>query len=173
LSLQEDSETIDLDELTFNSRADGKGDPSMQEPGVMPFSQPIDARPERPPNYVARATVLMVVLVPLCLLLGSSSLFAAWLILTGPPFRSEIPAWMSALMQLLRVLVAVIGLYVPLKAFFMALKVNSEFDAGNYGGAEKASKSAATYCRQSIIYVVLIVMIMGVDLLRYFFSSKD
>ena len=110
--------------------------------------------------------------MPLCLLLGSSSLYTTWRILTGPPVRSEIPAGMRAFMEILRALVAVIGFFIPIKTLFDARKVDIEFDAGNYGGARKASKSAATYFRQGVIFVVLILIIMGVELLSYFGSMK-
>jgi hypothetical protein len=80
---------------------------------------------------------------------------------------------MRALMELLRVVVALIGLYLPLAGLGQALKVNSEYDGGNYGGAMKASKAAAAYCRQSLILFVVILLMMGADLLRYFASRKD
>jgi hypothetical protein len=132
----------------------------------------VDARPERPPNHLARAIVLLVLLVPLCLLVGASSFYTAWSALTGPPFRSEVPAWWRAVMELLKTFVALVGFFMPITALAQALKVNREFDAGNYGGAATASKAAATYCRQSIIFLVLILIIMGTDLLRYAASQK-
>jgi hypothetical protein len=137
------------------------------------MQQPMETRPERPPNHLVRAIILLLLLLPLCLLVGGSSLYAAWTILTGPPVISETPAWMRALMELLRVVVALIGFFMPLAALAQAVKVNSEFDAGNYGGAEKASKAAAAYSRQSLIIFALIILIMAVDLLRYFASQKD
>jgi hypothetical protein len=145
----------------------------MAESMNTPFGQPVGERPERPPNYLVRAIILLVVLLPLCLLLGGSSLFAAWSILTGPTVISEIPVWMRALMQLLRVVVASISFFMPIMALVQALKVNREFDAGNYGGAAAASRLAGKYCRQSLIFVVLIILIMAVDLLNYFTSRKN
>ena len=127
---------------------------------------------ERPPNHLVRAIVLLLVLSPLCLLIGGSSLYAAWNILTGSPVISEIPAWMRALMQLLRVFVALIAFFMPIVALARAVRVNPEFDAGNYAGSEKASKLAASHCRQSLIFLVLLLLIMALDLLRYFTSLK-
>jgi hypothetical protein len=132
----------------------------------------LDTRPERPPNYQGRAIVLLVVLAPLCLLLGGSSCYEAWSILTGPPFRSEVPAWWRAVMELLKAFVALIAFFMPVAALLRALKVNKEYDAGNYGEATEASKQAAKYCRQSVIFLVLILIIMGADLLRYAASRK-
>jgi hypothetical protein len=134
---------------------------------------PGDQRPERPPNHLTRAIILLLLLVPLCLLVGGSSFYAAWSILTGPPVRSEIPAWWRAVMELLKVVVALIAFFMPLAALVQALKVNSEFAAGNYAGAATASKRAAAYCRQSLILLVLILILMAVELLRYAASRKD
>lgn len=145
----------------------------MQQPVGTPFGQPLETRPERPPTHLVRAIILLVLLVPLCLLIGGSSSYAAWTILTGPPVRSESPAWLRAVMELLRVLVALIGLFMPMAAVGQALKVNSEYNGGNYGGAAKASKSAAAYCRQSLILFVVVLLMMSADLLRYFASRKD
>jgi hypothetical protein len=144
----------------------------MQQSVETPSGQVIDARPERPPNHLMRAIILLLLLVPLCLLMGASSFYTAWSILTGPPFRSESPIWMRALMELLKAVVAVMGFFMPIAALVQALKVNSEYDAGNYGGAEAASKSAAGYSRQSLIFLVLILIIMAADLLRYYASLK-
>lgn len=134
---------------------------------------PTETRPERPPNYLVRAIILLVILSPLCLLIGGSSLYATFSILTGPPVISETPVWMRALMQLLRVVVGLMGFFMPIVALARALKVNSEFDAGNYGGAAIASKSAGAHCRQSLIFLVLILLIMALELLRYFSSLKN
>lgn len=133
----------------------------------------IETRPDRPPNYIVRAIVLLLIMAPLCVLLGSSSLYATWSVLTGPTVRSEIPVWMRALMQLMRAVVALIGFFTPFVALAQALRVNREYDAGNYGGAETASKSAARQCRQSLILLVLIIVIMALDFLRYFSSLKN
>lgn len=70
-------------------------------------------------------------------------------------------------MQLLRVVVALIGFFIPIIAVINALKVNREFDAGNYVGAEKASRMAKSYSRQSIIFLVLMLLIMVLDLVIY------
>ncbi|MBV9958370.1 MAG: CD225/dispanin family protein [Acidobacteria bacterium] len=137
----------------------------MQQPGMA-------REPERPPNYLVRAIILLVLLAPLCLLLGLSSAYAALVALTGPPVMSETPAWMRALMDLLRAVVGLIGFFMPIAALVQALKVNGEYNAGNYAGAEKASKTAGAYCRQSIIILVIVIFIMGVDLLRYLVPMK-
>ena len=136
-------------------------------------SQPVDTRPERPPNYLVRAIILMLLLMPLCLLLGSSSLYGTWRILTGPMVRSESPVWMRALMEFLRAVVGIMGFFMPVAALVKSLKVNSEYDTGNYGGAIAASKAAQGYCRQSIIFLVLIIVIMATDVLRYVSAQKD
>lgn len=135
--------------------------------------QPVDTRPERPPNYLVRAIILALLLMPLGLLLGLSSLYGTWHILTGPPVISESPAWWRALMEFLRAVVGLMGFFMPIAALVKAIKVNSEYDAGNYAGAEAASKSATHYCRQNIIFLVIILMLMAIDLLRYSASSRD
>ena len=145
----------------------------MQQPGDASPVPPVDSRPERPPNYLVRAIILMLLLMPLCFLVGGSSLYATWHILTGPPVISESPAWWRALMEFLKALVGIMGFFMPVAALVQALKVNSEYTAGNYGGALAASKSAAGYCRQSIIFLVLILFIMATDLLRYFAAVSD
>lgn len=76
-------------------------------------------------------------------------------------------------MELIKAFVALIAFFMPIAALIQALKVNTEFDAGNYGGAAAASQAAAKYCRQSIIFLVLILIIMATDLLRYSASRKD
>ena len=129
------------------------------------------APPERPSNSLVFAIVMLVILLPLCLLLGTSSLYTAWKLLEGPQYRSETPVWMGAFFQLLRAIVALLGVFVPIKGMIQALKVNSEYDAGNYAGAEAASKSAASQCRQSVIFLVLIFLIMAVDLLTFFATN--
>lgn len=146
----------------------------QQQPmNTPPPVQPVDARPSRPPNHLARAIVLAVLLLPLCLLIGGSSAYEAWTLLTGPPIISEIPAWWRAVMELLKAFVALIAFFMPLAALAQSVKVNREFDAGNYGGAATASKAAANLCRQSLIFLVLILIIMAADLLRYFASRKS
>ena len=145
----------------------------MQQPVDAPLAQPVDSRPERPPNSLVRAIVLMLLLMPLCLLIGGSSLYETWRILTGPPVISESPAWWRALMEFLKALVGIMGFFMPVAAFVKAIKVNSEYTAGNYGGALAASKSAAGYCKQSIIFLVLILIIMATDVLQYLASRAD
>jgi Interferon-induced transmembrane protein len=135
--------------------------------------QPVDTRPERPPNYLIRAIILALLLMPLGLLLGLSSLYETFRILTGPPVISEVPAWWRAFMEFLRAVVGLMGFFMPIVGLVKAIKVNSEYNAGNYAGAEAASKSAAHYGRQNIIFLVLILVIMGIDLLRYFSASRD
>lgn len=144
----------------------------MQQPVGTSSGQPPATPPLRPPNHLARAIVLLVLLVPLCLLIGGSSAYEAWSILMGPPFRSEVPAWWRAVLELVRVFVALIAFFMPVAALAQSLKVNKEFDAGNYTGAATASKAAANYCRQSLILLVLILIIMAADLLRYSASRK-
>jgi hypothetical protein len=142
--------------------------PSMD---AMP-GQPVDTRPERPPNYLVRAIILALLLMPLGLLIGLSSLYGTWHILTGPPVISEIPVSMRALMEFLRAVVGLMGFFMPIAAIVKAIKVNSEYAAGNYAGAEAASKSAAHYCRQNIIFLVIIIIIMATDLLQYSASRR-
>ena len=135
--------------------------------------QPVDTRPERPPNYLVRAIILALLLMPLGLLLGLSSLYGTFHILTGPPFRSEAPAWWRALMEFLRAVVGLMGFFMALVGLVKAFRVNSEYAAGNYGGAEAASKSAAHYSRQNIIFLVIIILLMALDVLRYSTSLRD
>lgn len=135
--------------------------------------QNLESRPDRPNNYLVRSIIFLLVLSPLCLLIGASSLYTTWNILTGPPVRSETPAAMRAFFEILRVVMALIGFFIPIAAIAQSLKVNREFDAGNFGGAAKASKSAAKRCRESLILLVLVLVIMAVDLLRYFTFVKD
>jgi hypothetical protein len=129
--------------------------------------QPVDTRPERPPNYLVRAIVLALFLIPLGLLIGLSSLYGTWRILTGPPAMSETPAMWRAFMEFLRAVVGLMGFFMALAAIAKAVKVNSEYTAGNYAGAEAASKAAAHYCRQNIIFLVIIIVMMALDVLRY------
>jgi hypothetical protein len=139
--------------------------------------QPLSTAPghlseTRPPNHRARAIVLLLLLVPLSLLIGGSSAYEAWSALTGPPFRSEVPSWLRALMDALKAFVALIAFFMPLAALAQSLKVDKEFDAGNYNGAATASKAAANYCKQSLIFLVLIITIMVTDLMRYAASRR-
>jgi hypothetical protein len=144
----------------------------MQSSAETPSGQPVNARPERPPNYLLRAIILTLILIPLCLLLGIGSLYDGWMFLTGPPIRSEIPSWLRAVMEFLKAFVGIVGFFMPLVALVKALKVNSEYAAGNYVGADAASKGAQAYCRQSLIFLVLVIIIMATDVLRYLSAVK-
>lgn len=130
-----------------------------------------ESRPEHPPNYLVRAIILTLVLVPLGLLIAASKLFETISILSGPPFRSEIPAWMSALMSLLAGVAGLMGIFMPLAALIKSLQVNSRFDAGNYAGAESASRRSAYYSRQSIIFLIALSFIIFTDIFRYVTAS--
>ena len=141
--------------------------PSVNIPSVQPV-----LRPERPHDYLARSIVLLVILGPLCLFVGGSWLYTGLTLLTGPTGRSEVPAGMRALMEFLKAFVAVVGLIMPIMAVVKAAKVNSEFDTGNYAGADADSKAAAKYSKQSILFLVLIIIIMATELLRYFGSRR-
>jgi hypothetical protein len=145
----------------------------MHQPSDTPFGQSQETRPERPPNRIVGAIILLLVLSPLCLLLGVSSLYSTWTILTGPPVISETPAWMRAFFELLRVVMGLCGFFIPISAVVQALKVNREFDAGNYGGAANASKLAAKRTKEGLIFLALVILIMTIDLLRYFTSMRD
>ncbi|MGB7922290.1 MAG: CD225/dispanin family protein [Pyrinomonadaceae bacterium] len=132
---------------------------------------PLDTRPDRPPNHLVRAIIVALFLLPLGLLIGLSSLYGTWHILTGPPVRSESPAMWRAFMEFLRAVVGLMGAFMSIAAIAKAANVNSEYAAGNYIGAEAASKAAANYTRQNIIILVLILIIMAIDVLRYSTSS--
>jgi uncharacterized membrane protein len=121
----------------------------------------------QPPNYLVRATVLSLVLVPLGLLIAASKLVETLGILSGPPYRSEISAWMSALMAMMAGFAALLGIFTPVAAFVKALQVNSKFNAGDYVGAEKASKRAAYYSKQSIIFLFILLVLIFTDIFRY------
>lgn len=131
---------------------------------------PGDTRPARPPNYIARAIVLSLLLVPLGLLIAASKFVETLSILYGPPYRSEIPAWMSALMSILAGAAGLMGIFMPLAALIKSLQVNSKFASGDYAGAESASKRSLYYSRQSIIFMVALSLIIFTDLFRYFTS---
>ena len=137
------------------------------------MQQPVDARPERPPNYLTRSIIVLVLLVPLCLLIGGSSVYTTWSVLTGPPVRSESPVWYMVFFELIRVVAALIGIFLPITALVQAVKVNTEYDAGNYGGAAAASKAAARHSRESIMILVIMLLLMGADLLRYSASRSN
>ena len=62
---------------------------------------------------------------------------------------------------------ALTGIFLPITAVVQAAKVNSEYDAGNYAGAEAASKAAAKHTRESMIILVIIIVLMAADLLNY------
>lgn len=129
---------------------------------------PEDFRPPRPPNYMVRATVLSLLLVPLGLLIAASKFVETLSILYGPPYRSEIPAWMSALMSILAGVAALMGIFMPLAALIKSLQVGSRFSAGDYLGAESASKRSLYYSRQSIIFLIALSLIIFTDIFRYF-----
>jgi hypothetical protein len=126
----------------------------------------------QPPNYLVRATVLSLLLVPLGLLIAASKLVETLGILFGPPYRSEIPAWMSALMAMMAGFAAILGIVTPVAALVKALQVNSRFAAGDYPGAEKASKRAAHYSRQSIIFLFILMVLIFTDIFRYLASNS-
>ena len=43
----------------------------MQQRSIAPSGQSFEAKPERPPNYLVRAIILLLLLSPLCLLIGA------------------------------------------------------------------------------------------------------
>ncbi len=137
-----------------------------------PLNQPYEANATRPPNYLPRSIVVAVLLLPLALLFGLSSLIGFIAILTGPPVISEIPWGMRALMQALRVLAACGGIIAPLGAILNGLKVNSRFDAGDIAGAAAASKTARSHSLTSIILLILLALMMGLDVLEYMTSTR-
>lgn len=130
-----------------------------------------DASVSRPPNYLVRALILALLLVPLGLLIAVSKFLETLNILYGPPYRSEIPAWMSALMTILAGAAAVMGIFMPIAALVKSLQVNSRFAAGDYAGAESVSKRSLYYSRQSIIFLVVLFVIMFTDIFRYVTAS--
>jgi hypothetical protein len=138
--------------------------------GIRKLNQPAAtgyATPARPPNYLARAIVLTLLLVPLGLLIAGSKLVETLNILFGPPFRSEIPAWMSALMATLAGVAALLGIFTPVAALIKSLQVNGRFNAGDYTGAESASRRAASYSKQSIIFLFVLAILIFTDIFRY------
>lgn len=135
----------------------------LNQPGA-----PDDAKMSRPPNYLTRALLLSLLLVPLGLLIAASKLAETLNILLGPPYRSEIPAWMSALMTILAGVAALMGIFMPIAALVKSMQVNSRFGAGDYLGAESASKRSLYYSRQSIIFLIALSLIIFTDIFRYF-----
>ena len=127
---------------------------------------------ERPPNYLVRAIIMSLLLVPLGLLIAASKLFETVTVLFGPPYRSEIPSWMTALMSLLAGVAALMGIFMPLAALIKSFQVNSKFGAGDYAGADTASKRSLYYSRQSIIFLVVLVIIMFTDVFRYVTATR-
>lgn len=127
-------------------------------------------RPERPPNYIVRSVVLAVLLVPLALLLGASKLVEVVRILFGPPVISEVPAWWDALMEMIKVLVALMGVVMPIIALFKSARVNILYNRGDYLGAESASKKAAYYGRQNIIILIVLIIVIATDVFTYLAS---
>ena len=126
---------------------------------------------ERPPNYLVRAVILTLLLVPLGLLIGVSKFAEAFNILFGPPFRSEIPGWFSAGMAALAGIAGFMGIFIPVAALAKSLQVNSRFDSGDYLGAESASKRSANYSKQSIIFLFALALILFTDVFRYLTAS--
>ena len=142
-------------------------------PASSPASdQPYEASAPRPPNYLLRSIIVAIFLLPLALLFGLSSLVGFLAILTGPPVISEIPWGMRALMQALRALAACGGIIAPLGAIINGLKVNSRFAAGDRAGAAAAAKTARSHSLTSIILLVLLTLMMGVDVLEYMTSTR-
>jgi hypothetical protein len=139
----------------------------MNQPGV-----PGEAKITRPPNYLVRAIILSLLLVPMGLLIAASKFVETLSILYGPPYRSEIPAWMSALMAVLAGLAGFMGIFMPLAALFKSLQVNSRFNAGDYLGAENASKRSAYYSKQSIIFLIALSFIIFADIFRYLSATR-
>lgn len=121
----------------------------------------------QPPNYLGRAIVLALLVVPLGLLIFASKLLETLSLLTGPAYRSEIPSWVGALMAGLAALVGLMGICMPIAALVKSLQVNSRFARGNYPGAESSSKRALYYSRQSIIFLIALAVIIFTDLFRF------
>ena len=126
---------------------------------------------ERPPSYMVRAIILSLLLVPMGLLLAASKFFDVIRVLIGPRFISEIPLWMTILMSLLAGVAALMGIFMPLAALIKSIQVNSKFAAGDYAGADTASKRSLYYSRQSIIFLVVLAVIMLTDVFRYATAS--
>lgn len=124
----------------------------------------------RPPSYLVRSVVLTLLLVPLGLLIAASKLFDTVTILNGPPYRSEIPRGFGAFMAALAGLAGLMGIFMPLAALIKSQQVNSKFGAGDYLGAESASKRAAYYSKQSIIFLIALSLIIFTDIFRYLTS---
>ena len=76
-------------------------------------------------------------------------------------------------MEFLRAVVGLMGFFMALVGLVKAIKVNPEYASGNYAGAEAASKAAAHYSRQNIIFLVIIILLMALDVLRYSTSLRD
>lgn len=132
----------------------------------------VGTSPERPPNYMVRAIILSLLVVPLGLLIAASKFFDIITVLIGPRFISEIPLWMTILMSLLAGVAALMGIFMPLAALIKSFQVNSKFDAGDYAGADKASNRSLYYSRQSIIFLVVLCIIMFTDLFRYVAATR-
>jgi hypothetical protein len=128
------------------------------------------ASPTRPPNHLAGAFVLSLLLVPIGLLIAASKLVETINILFGPPYRSETPAWMNALMSIMAGVVALMGIYMAVAALIKSLQVNSRFLAGDYSGAKSASERSASYSKQSIIFLIALSFILFTDIFRYLAS---
>jgi hypothetical protein len=121
----------------------------------------------QPPTYFTRAIVLAVVLVPLGLLFGLSSLYTAYLAFFGPPVMSEVPGAFRGFMQLVRALVGLFGVFVSLAAVVQASKVSRLAASGDFNGATTASKNASGLTKQALLNLAAILLLMGLDMLDY------
>ena len=132
-----------------------------QEPvaGASPYA--------RPPSYLARTLTLALLLVPLGLLIAASKFFETFKALYGPPYRSEIPAGMRALMAALAGTAGLMGIFLPFAGLFKSLQVGSRFEAGDYAVAESSSRRAANYSKQGIIFLIALLLILFADIFRY------
>jgi hypothetical protein len=129
--------------------------------------RPDEVRVTRPPNHLVRAVVLSLLLVPLGLLIAASKSVETLTLLYGPPFRSETPLWMSALMAIMAGVAALMGIFMPVAALAKSLQVNDKFNAGDFAGAQAASRRSAHYSRQSIIFLIALSLIIFTDIFRY------
>jgi hypothetical protein len=91
--------------------------------------------------------------------------------LFGPPFRSETPIWMRALMATLAGVAGFMGIIMPIMALAKAMQVNGRFDRGDLLGAESASRRALYYSKQCIIFLIALLLILFADVFRYLTAS--
>ncbi|MBD0370874.1 MAG: CD225/dispanin family protein [Pyrinomonadaceae bacterium] len=127
------------------------------------------ALPARPPSYLARSLILALLVIPLGLLIAASKLVETINILYHPHI-SETPVWMGALMAIMAGVAGLLGLFAPIASLTKSLQVTSRFNAGNYAGAESASKRAANYSKQSIIFLIALSLIILTDLFSFLAS---